>query len=671
MAKTKSDPEKSNSFEAKKRSQTPAQSRAEVFRIAAGRETVEAFVVAFILALLFRAFLAEAFVIPTGSMAPTLMGAHKDVFCESCGYNFRVGASRENSPGQNVTVVAGICPNCRCVNAMDLAGDRNHATFNGDRILVNKFSYVLSEPDRWDVIVFKYPGNPKQNYIKRLVGLPEETISIRHGDVYAKPTGSDDTPVILRKSPSTLMAMSHLVHDTDYRPEKLMAAGFPSRWQPWSPGNIEPPTDSWTIQPDGGEFVASIGSADGGSSDSIRWLRYFQNIPTDTQWDAADSGTKITDAEPYASRAITDFYGYDSYIHVGNSFVYAVPPSGLGRAIKGGAGNATFNPNYESGVGPEQFGTMAIWGGQDSAGQQIGRDGVHWVGDLIVESEVEVDSQSTILALQLIEAGIQFRCDFDLNSGQAKLSIIGEEELAFDEGLSGKPNLHPAAQTDVVAGATHRVRMANCDDQIYVWIDDELVTFDSPTTYDGRSLQSDAGHRPQFSKEDPLDAAPVGIGVQGGSSKVHRLAVYRDKYYIATKNGRFGAICDYDPDQFWDLGGANDILKGMQEILQMPELWADFGGWEARREVSFELDQDQFFPMGDNSPESLDARCWAGSKERIRMPRSVNEDAWQWGDKSYVPRDLLVGRAVVVFWPHSWNSPVPFTPNVKRIKLIR
>ena len=44
-----------------------------------GRETFESIVVAFVLAFLFRAFEAEAFVIPTGSMAPTLLGRHKDV----------------------------------------------------------------------------------------------------------------------------------------------------------------------------------------------------------------------------------------------------------------------------------------------------------------------------------------------------------------------------------------------------------------------------------------------------------------------------------------------------------------------------------------------------------------------------------------------------------------
>src|SRR5262245_16070839 len=59
------------------------------------RETVESVVIAFILAFLFRTFEAEAFVIPTGSMAPTLMGRHKDVVCPHCGYEYRAGASQE------------------------------------------------------------------------------------------------------------------------------------------------------------------------------------------------------------------------------------------------------------------------------------------------------------------------------------------------------------------------------------------------------------------------------------------------------------------------------------------------------------------------------------------------------------------------------------------------
>ena len=74
--------------------------------------------------------------------------------------------------------------------------------------MVSKFTYALGDPERWDVIVFKYPGNPKQNYIKRLVGLPNETLTLRHGDVYVRPTGSDLDDVILRKPPNKLLAMS-------------------------------------------------------------------------------------------------------------------------------------------------------------------------------------------------------------------------------------------------------------------------------------------------------------------------------------------------------------------------------------------------------------------------------------------------------------------------------
>ena len=59
------------------------------------RETIESIVIAFVLAFLFRTFEAEAFVIPTGSMAETLYGRHKDVTCEKCNTLFRVSASDE------------------------------------------------------------------------------------------------------------------------------------------------------------------------------------------------------------------------------------------------------------------------------------------------------------------------------------------------------------------------------------------------------------------------------------------------------------------------------------------------------------------------------------------------------------------------------------------------
>jgi len=64
--------------------------------------------------------------------------------------------------------------------------DRNvpRRVSNGDRILVLKYPYYFASPQRWDVIVFKNPENTHENFIKRLIGLPGETLEIIDGDVY-------------------------------------------------------------------------------------------------------------------------------------------------------------------------------------------------------------------------------------------------------------------------------------------------------------------------------------------------------------------------------------------------------------------------------------------------------------------------------------------------------
>jgi len=53
-----------------------------------------------------------------------------------------------------------------------------------DRVLVDKFFYRLRQPRRGDVIVLRYPLNPQRNYIKRIVGLPGDTLEMRGGALY-------------------------------------------------------------------------------------------------------------------------------------------------------------------------------------------------------------------------------------------------------------------------------------------------------------------------------------------------------------------------------------------------------------------------------------------------------------------------------------------------------
>jgi len=54
---------------------------------------------------------------------------------------------------------------------------------NGDYLIVDEISYRFHDPQRGDVVVFKYPYNSSQRYIKRIIGLPGETVEIKDGKV--------------------------------------------------------------------------------------------------------------------------------------------------------------------------------------------------------------------------------------------------------------------------------------------------------------------------------------------------------------------------------------------------------------------------------------------------------------------------------------------------------
>lgn len=92
------------------------------------REWAESILIAVVLALLIRTFLIQAFKIPTASMEPTLLP--------------------------------------------------------GDKIMVNKLIYRFREPERGDVIVFKFPEDPRRDFVKRLVAFEGESLNIRKGDIH-------------------------------------------------------------------------------------------------------------------------------------------------------------------------------------------------------------------------------------------------------------------------------------------------------------------------------------------------------------------------------------------------------------------------------------------------------------------------------------------------------
>ena len=167
-------------------------------------ETLQTVLTVLLLAFVFRAFMVEAFIIPTGSMAQSLLGAHATRTCPACGWEYDFVPAHDT-----------LCPNCHhrvLLRAADIPEK------SGDRILVFKWPYVLGGnlgPHRWDVIVFRNPADPNESYIKRLVGLPGEAVEIVDGDVYINGQIAQDGPgsegAVVRR----------------LRPESLAGAGVP------------------------------------------------------------------------------------------------------------------------------------------------------------------------------------------------------------------------------------------------------------------------------------------------------------------------------------------------------------------------------------------------------------------------------------------------------------
>lgn len=66
----------------------------------------------------------------------------------------------------------------------------------GQRLLGNKFIYRFEHPVRGDVIVFQYPPDPRKTFIKRIIGMPGETVEIRAGKVYVDGRKLDERPYV-------------------------------------------------------------------------------------------------------------------------------------------------------------------------------------------------------------------------------------------------------------------------------------------------------------------------------------------------------------------------------------------------------------------------------------------------------------------------------------------
>lgn len=452
------------------------------------RDTIESIVFAFVLAFLFRTFEAEAFVIPTGSMAPTLRGRHKECDCEKCGYRIVVGASDEvdadtgylygtvdqeghHVPG--VRLLTAICPNCRHENT-DL---KSKLAFNGDRILVNKYPYEFGDPDRFDVFVFKWPENPETNYIKRLVGLPNEVIRIKQGDLYRWNEAEDPGERILRKDrPDKQRWLQIPVYDDEHPPRELLKAGWPEPWHGMTHqqenGQLADWSDDpagWALEDDGDERNYYLAA-----TQDLSWLRYRNFVPSPADWNDLAAGRELQ----YRAQLVSDFCGYNAY---------------------------TTTSIRDVDYGP------------------------FWVGDLTVTFQLEVEQPGADagIVLELVEGVYRYRCRINPATGEATL-------VEFNASHGGEERLMASAKTALAGAGTYDISFANVDDRLCLWIDDDLVDFGPQASYQRDGLAN--------SLPTAADLTPVGIATRGVTARVSHLLLERDIYYRADSD-------KWDPEQ--------------------------------------------------------------------------------------------------------------------------
>jgi hypothetical protein len=400
------------------------------------------------------------------------------------------------------------------------------------------------------------------------VGLPNETVVISRGDIHT--TQQDLSYETLDVSLVAKMRREGLVEIERKPPSKVEAIlqlvhdndnlppRMPLRWEPQTPG--------WETL-DGGKAFEYDGTESG---DAV--MLYNHLLPTPAVWDMLDEHPEMTvTAQDVPPQLITDFYAYNT--------------SELQQPSR-----------YDADI----FGS-------------------HWVGDLAIECNMQVNGSKGETLLQLVEGGQIFECRIDVATGKARFILPGTKVNAME------------AQTAVRGPGSYRLRFANVDDQLLLWVNGKSIAFD--------------GRYPPLGnlKPNDEDLMPARLGANGLAVRFDGLRILRDVYYIAVNSttiGEFGRPPDFsDPTQ-----------------------WNTLASEPA---VSFPLAADQFLVLGDNSPRSQDSRLWRAYDEEGRT-------------EHYVKRELLIGKAVYIYWPHPLPFPglpdtwwFPFIPNFVRMGFVR
>lgn len=112
------------------------------------------------------------------------------------------------------------------VNAVIPSASMENTIMTGDRVFGSRLAYKFSEPERYDIVIFRYPDDESQLFIKRVIGLPNETVVISDGKVYILDAGIDTSGTddeALMEDPG-MFGSAELLDDS-FCPEKPVGGG--------------------------------------------------------------------------------------------------------------------------------------------------------------------------------------------------------------------------------------------------------------------------------------------------------------------------------------------------------------------------------------------------------------------------------------------------------------
>jgi signal peptidase I len=576
------------------------------------RQVIESLACLAVAVIVFRAFLLEGYIISTGSMAPSLLGYHKQVVCPDCRFEFAYGVAFDRptrAPSQLAT-----CPNCG-QGGIDL---KNVPRNDGDQLLVSKYAYLFSDPNRWEVVVFLNPNNPNQAYVKRVVGLPGETIYIRDGDVYIDGR-------LQRKTMAEQRAIRIPVFDQNFR---ASGVNWIPRWLTdleWSNGDE---VFAFNSAPGGEQFSSNHGLSPDEPPrqlSSLAWVRYFhwpRLPPYSSQRDRAS-------LESLQPGIISDNYGYNQPVRISeryrvNDLMLTAQLDFSRRSTEQAKGNDDETSQDDSTGASVDERDEFVARLSCRKKQIICRIDVDsrmlemWiVGSSAGEADrILTEGQRADAKVQLTADWFNEVLEFELSSfdRQATVAVNGVElaVLPLDDDLRDVPN---GKRSGGPEGDLSKITVAG-------YVSDSTLQASERRSFNGEGVSDKDGVQQaawsggantvgadysedlSMTRSSDESLSPVAFGSRRGSVQVSSVKLYRDVHYT-TENQRHGT------------------------------------------ERPLKLGNDEFFFLGDNSPVSLDSRGWASP---------------------VVPRRLLVGRPLVVHLP-SQPGRIKIGSTVKYIRI--